>query len=236
MLKQPKSDHVKAWAYTATALFATTQWELAMKVGSGRPDCQHGVLPGLPNHVPLLSPLIAQAAVRRRPQVSSQGTSSAQMRPCLPDHDPSVQNVHRTSINCPVNAWPCSGLWLNLSPGACPQACHLAVSIDVESPTAVKLLGALEKVQKRAGLGVSQAPTTKQEIQKEQLKRHPAVARSRHSATVTCPGAVCARGGSRWATQPEAQPLEGLQQAVYEPISGPETSRTQKVRQPAALV
>ena len=110
------------------------------------------------------------------------------------------------------------------------------MSIDEEDPTAVSLLGVIERRKLKAGLGVSQGAIFNKEIHQKLLQRQPAGVRSRHSAAKTCLEAVCAQGGSSCATQPEAQPLEGLQQAVEGPISVPETSETQKVRRPAAHV
>ena len=126
-------------------------------------------------------------------------------------------------------------MWLILFPAACLQACHLAISINEEDPTAIKLLDTIERFKIKAGLGVSPGASTKEESHNKLLQTQPAVVRGRQLATATSPEAVCAQGGSSCATQPGAQPLEGLQQAVEEPNCGPETSKTQKVMRPAAL-
>ena len=236
MLKQPKGNHIKAWGYTATALYATKQWELASKVGSGTPDCQHGMLPGLPNPCVSAQPLQCTDCFEKTfGCVIKRQHRAARMRHACQTMTPRAQNIHKTCTNCPISARPCSGLWRNLFPGACLQACHLAIRIDKEDPTAVKITGAIERMKIKAGLGVSQCATTK-EIHRKLLQTQPAVVRSKQTATATSPEAVCTWGGSSCATQPEAQPLEGLQQAVEEPISAPETSKTQKVRRPAALM
>lgn len=101
----------------------------------------------------------------------------------------------------------------------------MAVSTDRDDPTAKKLLDLMERRKVKAGLGVSQGATTKEQVYQELLKRHPAVVRSRQSTAKTCPQAVCAQAGSSCATHPEEQ-----LQAGEELIVGPQTCNTQQVR------